>query len=287
MITIEIGNKKYKVQEARTEEEKEKGLQGVTELPEDEGMLFYFDPPEDIGNMKIDITFKYDHPIATYNLEGLRQFRFHTLFKEMSGIYIIKNIINNKMYIGSTKNFMKRISEHLHLLEIGSHHSIKLQNSINKYHFSNFEIRIYPINTSREYLYDIEEKLIKEFNSFSNGYNMSENSRTMTGWTEQQREQMKERMRNRTLGKKCSEEHKRKVGIAKSIQNSGEGNPKSKLTKDDVLFIRNNVSQYTCNEFCSMFKVKKTAIRNIVHLRSWNYEDCIPDNYIPPKRMKV
>ena len=72
MITIEIGNKKYKVQEARTEEEKEKGLQGVTELPEDEGMLFYFDPPEDVGNMKIDITFKYDHPIATYNLEGLR-----------------------------------------------------------------------------------------------------------------------------------------------------------------------------------------------------------------------
>ena len=53
---------------------------------------------------------------------------------------------------------------------------------------------------------------------------------------------MKERTRNRTLGKKCSEEHKRKVGIAKSIQNSGEGNPKSKLTKDDVLFIRNNVS---------------------------------------------
>ena len=41
MVLIEIGNKKYKVQEARTEEEKEKGLQGVTELPEDEGMLFY------------------------------------------------------------------------------------------------------------------------------------------------------------------------------------------------------------------------------------------------------
>ena len=40
MITIEIGNKEYKVQEARTEEEKEKGLQGVTELPEDEGMVF-------------------------------------------------------------------------------------------------------------------------------------------------------------------------------------------------------------------------------------------------------
>lgn len=286
-MRIKIGNKEYNVKEARTEEEKEKGLQGITKLPENEGMLFFFDPPENVVNMKTGITFKYDHPIAVYNLEGLRQFRFHTLLKEMSGIYIIKNIINNKIYIGSTKNFMKRISEHLHLLEIGSHHSIKLQNAVNKYSFSNFEVRIYPINTSRECLYDIEEKLIKEFDSFSNGYNMSENSRTMTGWTDKQRELMGQRIRKRTLGRKCSDEHKRKVGIAKSIQNSGEGNPKSKLTKDDVLFIRNNVSQYTCNEFCSMFNVKKNAIRNIVHLRSWNYEDCIPDNYIPPKRMKI
>lgn len=49
MITIEIGDKTYKVREAKTEEEKEKGLQGVTELPEDEGILFYFNPPEDVS----------------------------------------------------------------------------------------------------------------------------------------------------------------------------------------------------------------------------------------------
>lgn len=48
-MLIEIGNKKYNVKEARTEEEKEKGLQGITELPEDEGMLFFFDPPEDVS----------------------------------------------------------------------------------------------------------------------------------------------------------------------------------------------------------------------------------------------
>lgn len=46
MITIIINNKEYKVQEAKTPEEREKGLQGVKELPKDEGMLFYFNPPE-------------------------------------------------------------------------------------------------------------------------------------------------------------------------------------------------------------------------------------------------
>lgn len=77
MITIEIGNKKYKVQEAHTEEEKEKGLQGVTELPEDEGMLFYFDPPEDVSMwmkdtlIPLDIVFINDDEEVVYVGEGV------------------------------------------------------------------------------------------------------------------------------------------------------------------------------------------------------------------------
>ena len=49
MVIIQINNKKYKVKEAYTSQEKEEGLQGVKNLPEDEGMLFYFDPPEDVS----------------------------------------------------------------------------------------------------------------------------------------------------------------------------------------------------------------------------------------------
>lgn len=41
MINITIANKSYKVKEAKTDEEREKGLNDVKELPEDEGMLFY------------------------------------------------------------------------------------------------------------------------------------------------------------------------------------------------------------------------------------------------------
>lgn len=41
MITIKIGEKEYNVKEARTEEELEQGLKGVSELPQNEGMLFY------------------------------------------------------------------------------------------------------------------------------------------------------------------------------------------------------------------------------------------------------
>ena len=46
MITVKVGKKEYKVKEAKTQDEKIKGLQNVEKLPKDEGMLFYFDPDE-------------------------------------------------------------------------------------------------------------------------------------------------------------------------------------------------------------------------------------------------
>ena len=48
-INIVIGGKKFKVQVAETDEEKQKGFQGVTSLPEDEGMLFIFNEPDEIS----------------------------------------------------------------------------------------------------------------------------------------------------------------------------------------------------------------------------------------------
>ena len=77
MINISIGDKKYKVKEAKTEEEKEKGLQGVTELPEGEGMLFYFDEDGDASMwmkdtlIPLDIIFINDDEEVVYVGEGV------------------------------------------------------------------------------------------------------------------------------------------------------------------------------------------------------------------------
>lgn len=46
-VDVQIGNRTYNLLVATTEEEKEKGLMGIEELPEDEGMLFdYSDEPQ-------------------------------------------------------------------------------------------------------------------------------------------------------------------------------------------------------------------------------------------------
>lgn len=62
-IKIHIGNKEYLVKLVQTEEEQEKGLQGVTSLPENEGMLFVIEDTEEVGiwmkdtNIPLDIVF--------------------------------------------------------------------------------------------------------------------------------------------------------------------------------------------------------------------------------------
>lgn len=48
-MRIEIGDKKYNVEVAQTDEEKAKGLQGKKELAEDEGILFIYDEPQTVG----------------------------------------------------------------------------------------------------------------------------------------------------------------------------------------------------------------------------------------------
>lgn len=48
-MKIEIGDREYNVKLAVTDEEKTKGLQDVTELPEDSGMLFVYEEPQTVG----------------------------------------------------------------------------------------------------------------------------------------------------------------------------------------------------------------------------------------------
>ena len=46
---IKIGKKKYTVKLAKTDEQREKGLMNIKEMPNNEGMLFIFDKPQTVG----------------------------------------------------------------------------------------------------------------------------------------------------------------------------------------------------------------------------------------------
>lgn len=57
------------------------------------------------------------------------------------GIYVIQNLVNDKMYIGSSINTRKRKNRHFSELKRGVHKNRKLQSSYNKYGKDNFSFR--------------------------------------------------------------------------------------------------------------------------------------------------
>jgi group I intron endonuclease len=59
-----------------------------------------------------------------------------------SGVYQIRNIITNQIYIGGTLDLQERYINHGSELKHNKHHSIHLQNSFNKYGGKNFVFEI-------------------------------------------------------------------------------------------------------------------------------------------------
>lgn len=104
MIEIEIGNKEYKVKEAKSDSEKEKGLQGVKKLSEDEGMLFYFDPPQDVSfwmkgvEIPLDIIFINDDQEVIKVQEGVPN--DETAIKESDVAYVLEVNANSNIKVG-------------------------------------------------------------------------------------------------------------------------------------------------------------------------------------------
>lgn len=56
-----------------------------------------------------------------------------------SGVYKIVNLIDNKMYIGSSNNITQRLSTHKKALVLGKHKNPKLQRAWNKYGAQQFK----------------------------------------------------------------------------------------------------------------------------------------------------
>lgn len=60
LVDITIGDKKYKVEIADTPEKQKKGLMGRESLPEDQGMLFIYDEPQDLSYWMKDTLISLD-----------------------------------------------------------------------------------------------------------------------------------------------------------------------------------------------------------------------------------
>ena len=77
--------------------------------------------------------------------------------KHICGIYMIKCKTNDKTYIGSSNDVMRRIKTHKRELKNGSHNNLLLQHEYNKYGADNFIFKIIDQNLEEDLLLAYEK----------------------------------------------------------------------------------------------------------------------------------
>lgn len=93
----------------------------------------------------------------------------------MMGIYKIVNLINNKIYIGQSRDIDKRWKMHIYELNHNIHVNPHLQGSWNKYGEKNFAFEIICLVDNEKELNNLEKYYISYYNATNDevGYNMT------------------------------------------------------------------------------------------------------------------
>lgn len=112
-----------------------------------------------------------------------------------SGIYKITNTVNGKIYVGSSKDISKRISKHKWQLVRKVHENTKLLRSWEKYGEECFEFSILEYVEDLSILLVREQHYITTLDTCSLGFNICPTAGSH-------------------VGRICSEETKRKIGMA-------------------------------------------------------------------------
>jgi group I intron endonuclease len=189
-------------------------------------------------------------------------------YKRIRGIYLITNVQNSKVYVGSSINIKARWDIHLKHLRTGKHGNHYLQRSYNKYSEEAFKFEIIEevdCVDRDDTLYDREQYWLdyyRELLGRENVYNMGEIAKSPNRGrhpSEEAIEKYRESSRNRVwtdearaniskglTGRKLSEEHKKKIGI----------NSRNRPKESNERAGRKNKEHYNDPEFYENCRIK-------------------------------
>ena len=189
-----------------------------------------------------------------------------------SGIYQIINKLNNKRYVGASKQVKRRFYEHKRSLLKNLHHSKLLQRAVNKYGMDNFEHSVL-CTCPPEYLNKMESWFLKnlkpEYNiHISSEYTINRSKRCFSeshinnikkSFTKERREKISKDVTERLTGVSKLEQSKLKIQLSVA-----------KLTPEQVIIIRKRYEMGVKQvKLAKEFKVTKHAINKIVKRKTW------------------
>lgn len=172
------------------------------------------------------------------------------------GIYIIKNKVNNKVYIGQSKNLGQRYASHIRRIKTKTHYNEILQRAFEKYGIDNFEYSILEevledniLNEREKYwidfyggincesVYNLKDPLLNEHSDYvksklSKNNSGENNPNYGHEWTEEMRQKASESRIGKTWEERLGEE---KAKAAKEkLANSNKGRKHSEETKQKL-----------------------------------------------------
>ncbi len=210
---------------------------------------------KDVPFQKSDLDFT--HLIKSKKAKVLEKYpkiEVKTMVNDLkSGIYIIRNKINNKCYVGSSVNIRSRLNAHYNSLLQKKHPNKHLQSAFNLFGNENFEF-IPLLNCLSNYNTKLEQ-WVKDRSNFKCDYNIAINCEAPM-LNVKMSDESKEKIRIKAKNRKHTYATKKLLSVLKKDKikgdNSyrykllsnlisspiGERNPNSKLTEKDVVEIK-------------------------------------------------
>ncbi|WP_462327725.1 HIRAN domain-containing protein [Desulfobaculum sp.] len=93
--------------------------------------------------------------------------------KDSSGVYIIRNMSNSRVYVGSSYNIGERWKQHISRLSTNTHENPALQYDWNQFGPNAFIFEVVDYQADEEKRYTLEELYIEEYEAIRHGYNRS------------------------------------------------------------------------------------------------------------------
>ena len=199
--------------------------------------------------------------------------------EKITGVYIIKNLKNEKVYVGQSVDIKSRWRTHKRELNNNSHKNIKLQNAWNKYGRDNFSFEVI-LTCSKEELNSNEKYYVTKYNSYKDGYNMTFGGNDNTSYPKEFGEKISNTRNN--FSKEKKEEIRKKnleVHMEECIpiyQLDLEGNV-LKLWQSTRLAAHTLGIYQSCIQNC--LNLKRRTYKNSIWIREKDFESFDINNY--------